>query len=276
MLTKIHHAIIDGLSGAEIMGVLFDLEPDGATRAPGTSWTAQRRQARRPRDARARPASACPATRCGCCGRCPPRCRTSTRPRSGPCRAPTRSPASPSACAARCAGPARAASSSAPRTSRRAHRSTGASRRTGASSSAGSRWTGQGGQERPRLHRQRRRRLDLRRRGAPLADRARRAAGGPAGRPDPGLGALRATAGDLRQPDHADERAAVHQRRRPGRAPARDARCPRVDEGAPPGDAGRPAAGREPLHPPGGVRARRAGDLRARERAVAAGPPGTS
>ena len=29
MLTKIHHAAIDGLSGAEIMGVLFDLAPQG-------------------------------------------------------------------------------------------------------------------------------------------------------------------------------------------------------------------------------------------------------
>src|SRR5919106_5992761 len=29
LLTKIHHSVIDGLSGAEIMGVLFDLEPDG-------------------------------------------------------------------------------------------------------------------------------------------------------------------------------------------------------------------------------------------------------
>jgi diacylglycerol O-acyltransferase / wax synthase len=29
MLTKIHHAVIDGLSGAEIMGVLFDLAPEG-------------------------------------------------------------------------------------------------------------------------------------------------------------------------------------------------------------------------------------------------------
>ncbi len=29
MLTKIHHAVIDGLSGAEVMGVLFDLEPEG-------------------------------------------------------------------------------------------------------------------------------------------------------------------------------------------------------------------------------------------------------
>jgi diacylglycerol O-acyltransferase / wax synthase len=32
MLTKIHHATIDGLSGAEIMGVLFDLEPAGTER----------------------------------------------------------------------------------------------------------------------------------------------------------------------------------------------------------------------------------------------------
>ena len=29
MLTKIHHALIDGLSGAEIMGLLLDLEPEG-------------------------------------------------------------------------------------------------------------------------------------------------------------------------------------------------------------------------------------------------------
>jgi WS/DGAT/MGAT family acyltransferase len=29
LLTKIHHSMVDGLSGAEIMGVLFDLEPEG-------------------------------------------------------------------------------------------------------------------------------------------------------------------------------------------------------------------------------------------------------
>src|SRR5258707_1524192 len=29
MLTKIHHALIDGLSGAEIMGLLLDLAPEG-------------------------------------------------------------------------------------------------------------------------------------------------------------------------------------------------------------------------------------------------------
>ena len=33
MLTKIHHALIDGLSGAEIMGLLLDLSPEG--RKPG-------------------------------------------------------------------------------------------------------------------------------------------------------------------------------------------------------------------------------------------------
>ena len=33
MLTKIHHALIDGLSGAEIMGLLLDLSPEG--REPG-------------------------------------------------------------------------------------------------------------------------------------------------------------------------------------------------------------------------------------------------
>jgi len=37
MLTKIHHAAIDGLSGAEIMSVLFDLEPDPAPRELPTS-----------------------------------------------------------------------------------------------------------------------------------------------------------------------------------------------------------------------------------------------
>src|SRR5919199_4828392 len=34
MLTKVHHAVIDGLSGAEIMGVLLDLEPEGRQLPP--------------------------------------------------------------------------------------------------------------------------------------------------------------------------------------------------------------------------------------------------
>jgi diacylglycerol O-acyltransferase / wax synthase len=38
MLTKIHHALIDGMSGAEIMGLLLDLGPDGPGRPDTTPW----------------------------------------------------------------------------------------------------------------------------------------------------------------------------------------------------------------------------------------------
>src|SRR3954465_151064 len=34
MLTKIHHALIDGLSGAEIMGLLLDTQPEGRDDLP--------------------------------------------------------------------------------------------------------------------------------------------------------------------------------------------------------------------------------------------------
>lgn len=46
MLTKIHHALIDGLSGAEIMAVLFDLAPEGRE----LSDTPQLRTEREPSD----------------------------------------------------------------------------------------------------------------------------------------------------------------------------------------------------------------------------------
>ena len=36
MLTKIHHAVIDGMSGAEIMGLLLDLSPEGREPPAGT------------------------------------------------------------------------------------------------------------------------------------------------------------------------------------------------------------------------------------------------
>jgi diacylglycerol O-acyltransferase / wax synthase len=38
MLTKIHHALIDGMSGAEIMGLLLDLEPEGRQLAAPARW----------------------------------------------------------------------------------------------------------------------------------------------------------------------------------------------------------------------------------------------
>src|SRR5437763_13512503 len=34
MLTKIHHAVIDGMSGAEVMGLLLDVEPEGRELPP--------------------------------------------------------------------------------------------------------------------------------------------------------------------------------------------------------------------------------------------------
>ena len=36
MLTKIHHSVIDGISGAEIMGLLLDLTPEGRELPPAT------------------------------------------------------------------------------------------------------------------------------------------------------------------------------------------------------------------------------------------------
>jgi WS/DGAT/MGAT family acyltransferase len=42
MLTKIHHALIDGMSGAEIMGILYDLSPEGREPPPPTSDSGER------------------------------------------------------------------------------------------------------------------------------------------------------------------------------------------------------------------------------------------
>src|SRR5919199_1414801 len=42
MLTKIHHAVIDGMSGAEVMGLLLDLSPEGRELPPARAWGADR------------------------------------------------------------------------------------------------------------------------------------------------------------------------------------------------------------------------------------------
>jgi diacylglycerol O-acyltransferase / wax synthase len=41
LICKTHHALVDGISGVDIMTVLFDLEPDPPPRDPGPAWTAR-------------------------------------------------------------------------------------------------------------------------------------------------------------------------------------------------------------------------------------------
>src|SRR5918992_1574113 len=38
MVCKTHHALVDGISGVDIMAVLFDLEPEPPERDPGPAW----------------------------------------------------------------------------------------------------------------------------------------------------------------------------------------------------------------------------------------------
>lgn len=38
LVCKTHHALVDGISGVDIMTVLFDLEPDPPEREPGPPW----------------------------------------------------------------------------------------------------------------------------------------------------------------------------------------------------------------------------------------------
>ena len=41
LICKTHHSMVDGISGVDIMTVLFDLEPDPPAREPGPAWTAR-------------------------------------------------------------------------------------------------------------------------------------------------------------------------------------------------------------------------------------------
>ena len=215
------------------MSVLYDLEPTGREIPPPTRRLQRPRRRRRDpelaRDARPRPGRAADAAAADA------RKLPSTLPYLdvapsilGIPGAETISRASAHARAARSAAVATARSSPGRATGPRASRSAAGSPPTAASASARCRSTTSRDQELARRQGQRRGRRALRRRGAGLADRQRRAPGRAAARPDPGLGPDRGADGHLRQPRLGDDRADPDRRARSGaaglRAPRRWAR----------------------------------------------------
>ena len=264
------------MSGAEIMGAA------ARPRARGPRAAARRRRRRRPADepGRARDARA----RAARLPRYPLRVlrslpRALPEPRRDAVRRAARAPARVGRVAGRAARCARdGAGGPTPTSTRRRRRSTGASRRTGASPSASCRST--------RSRRSRTRTaatvndvvvVDLRRRGAALADRARRAARtsrwSPRSRcrcaPTTQFGTYGNRILLMGAPLFTDEPDPVERLQ-----PTHEALT--VHEGAPPRAARRAAPGRQPLHPARGVRARGAAHVPALDRRARAARPGTS
>lgn len=75
LLTKIHHSVVDGVSGNELLSILLDPSPEGRESRPP-----RRRAAGNGHPASSRcsgsACSACRVSRCAPCARSPPRCPT--------------------------------------------------------------------------------------------------------------------------------------------------------------------------------------------------------
>ena len=94
-MTKIHHAVIDGISGNEIQGALLDLTPEGREPPPPLSEPGDERPSELGMLARG-VVGVCRDTRCGCWAPCRARCpnvgEVPRCPASPGCGSPGRSP----------------------------------------------------------------------------------------------------------------------------------------------------------------------------------------
>ena len=235
LLTKIHHSVVDGISGNEIMATLLDPEPTGPrARPPAGAAAAGAADPARPRDARARPARP-PAPAAARAALAADDRRRLHRP-AGRQRAARRADAlarllarPPALGSDENAGVLEVTKARPPKTPFNGPVSAHRRFAFGSLSLDSVR----ADPARVRHDRQRRRRGDLRRRGARLAARARRAAGRPAGGDDPDVGPQARRARHLGQPDLDDDRPDPDQRARPGRAPAAHPRAAAQRQGAP-------------------------------------------
>ncbi len=200
LLTKVHHAAIDGASGEELMVAILDLEPDPDPRPePEVPWEPDRVPSDTELVGYATWSLAQQPLRAA-------RAARRTLAVALKVREQNRQPAHhPAAVAVQ-------------RTDDVVERTVdGRAQLRGVVAVADHR---QGGQERVRVHRERRRVDDVRRRAAPLPGRPRRAPGRPARGHGARLGPLRGPEGHARQPGVDDADLAGHRPRRSRRAPA--------------------------------------------------------
>ena len=205
LISKTHHALVDGVSGVDIATVLFDLSPVPAG-GPRPRTTGRRR-----------PSRPTPSSWPRACQGPGPHADRAGRARARSASAPGRT------IEQRARGRRGARRGRLGRAEPRARRAAQRADRAAPARALGAEPAGrlQGDQERARRDRERRRARGRGRRARPLAARPRRAhRGARAARARAGLDPRRRRARRARQPDRRDARAAARLRGGPGRAPA--------------------------------------------------------